>query len=128
MSTFRLRDRGSAFRGSGFVALHHYRLARQAPVLLRCTTTVLHGKPDPVLILARGRVMEDGMGTLVFICPATGEEVSTGIEMDHATVNQLDLAKVFCPHCRQPHHMVGVEYWLSQVDEPAPLEEAAEAA
>jgi hypothetical protein len=72
--------------------------------------------------------MEDGMGTLVFICPANGEEVSTGIEMDLATLNQLDLAKVFCPHCRQPHHMVGVEYWLSQVDEPAPLEETAEAA
>jgi hypothetical protein len=88
----------------------------------------LHGKADPVLILARGRVMEDGMGTLVFVCPATGEEVSTGIEMDLATLSQLDLAKVFCPHCRQPHHMVGVEYWLSQIDEPAPLEETAEAA
>ena len=72
--------------------------------------------------------MEDGMGTLVFICPATGEEVSTGIEMDLTTLNQLDLAKVFCPHCRQPHHMIGVEYWLSQIDEPAPLEKAAEAA
>src|SRR5262245_49328859 len=67
------------------------------------------------------------MGTLVFVCPATGEEVSTGIEMDLATLSQLDLAKVFCSHCRQPHHMVGVEYWLSQIDEPAPLEETAEA-
>jgi hypothetical protein len=102
--------------------------ASPAAVLLRCTTTVLHGKPDPVLILARGRVMEDGMGTLVFICPANGEEVSTGIEMDLATLNQLDLAKVFCPHCRQPHRMVGVEFWLSQVDEPVRLEETAEAA
>jgi hypothetical protein len=50
----------------------------------------------------RGRVMEYAMGTLVFVCPATGEEVSTGIEMDLATLSQLDVAKVYCPHCRQP--------------------------
>ena len=60
------------------------------------------------------------MGTLVFVCPATGEEVSTGIEMDLATLSQLDVAKVYCPLCRQPHQMVGIEYWLSQVDEPTP--------
>ena len=68
------------------------------------------------------------MGTLVFVCPATGEEVSTGIEMDLTTLSQLDLAKVYCPHCRQPHQMVSIEYWLSQVDEPTPFEETAEAA
>jgi hypothetical protein len=54
------------------------------------------------------------MGTLVFICPATGEEVSTGIEMDAPTLNQLDLSKIYCPQCRQPHHMFGTEYWLSE--------------
>jgi hypothetical protein len=68
------------------------------------------------------------MGTLVFVCPATGEEVSTGIEMDLTTLNQLDLAKVYCPNCRQPHQKVGIEYWLSQVDEPTSLEDTAEAA
>jgi len=55
-------------------------------------------------------------------------EVSTGIEMDLATLNQLGLASVFCPHCRQPHQMIGIEYWLSQVDEPSLLEVTAEAA
>ena len=68
------------------------------------------------------------MGTLVYICPATGEEVSTGIEMDLATLNQLDLAKVYCPHCQQPHQMVGIEYWLSRIDEPTSLDDTAEAA
>jgi hypothetical protein len=63
--------------------------------------------------------MEYAMGTLVFVCPATGEEVS---------LSQMDVAKVYCPHCRQPHQMVGIEYWLSQVDEPTPLKETAEAA
>jgi hypothetical protein len=28
------------------------------------------------------------MGTLVFVCPATGAEVSTGIEMDLATLQR----------------------------------------
>jgi len=56
------------------------------------------------------------MGTLVFVCPASGEEVSTGIEMDTQT-------KIYCPQCRQPHHMFGTEYWLSRVD--LPTEEAA---
>ena len=56
------------------------------------------------------------MGTLVFICPATGEEVSTGIEMDVATLNQLYLSKIYCPHCRQPHQMAGLDYWLTYED------------
>ena len=29
------------------------------------------------------RLTEDKMGALVFVCPATGLEVSTGLEMDH---------------------------------------------
>ena len=110
---FPVRDRGPSFRGSGVVALHHYRPARQARSGFDLGAGACHG----------GR---NGHARLHLSCD--WKEVSTGIEMDHATVNQLDLAKVFCPHCRQPHHMVGVEYWLSQVDEPAPLEEAAEAA
>jgi len=37
------------------------------------------------------------MGTLTFVCPATGNEVSTGIEMDHATLSSLELSKIYCP-------------------------------
>jgi hypothetical protein len=40
---------------------------------------------------------EDKMGTLTFVCPATGNEVSTGIEMD---LNAFKLSKICCPHCR----------------------------
>ena len=46
------------------------------------------------------------MGTLVLVCPAMGAEVSTGIEMDLATLQQLELSKVYCPHCRQQQHSV----------------------
>ena len=56
------------------------------------------------------------MGTLVFVCPAMGTEVSTGIEMDLATLHQLELSKVYCPHCRQQHQMAGIRYWLAEVE------------
>jgi len=56
------------------------------------------------------------MGTLFFVCPANGEEVSTGIEMDVATFNQLYLSKIYCPQCRQPHQMAGLDYWLIYED------------
>ena len=29
------------------------------------------------------------MGTLIFVCPATGHEVSTGVEIDRATFRKL---------------------------------------
>jgi hypothetical protein len=56
------------------------------------------------------------MGTLVFVCPATGAEVSTGIEMEPVTLRQLELSNVYCPHCRQQHQMAGIRYWLVEVD------------
>jgi hypothetical protein len=55
------------------------------------------------------------MGTLVFVCPANGE-VSTGIEMDVATLQRLEVSKVYCPHCRQQHQMAGIPYWLAGVE------------
>jgi len=56
------------------------------------------------------------MGTLIFVCPATGLEVSTGLEMDLSTLSSLELSKVHCPHCRQAHQMAGIEYWLTDID------------
>ena len=56
------------------------------------------------------------MGTLVFVCPATGSEVSTGIEMERETLQQLKLSKVYCPHCRQQHQLAGILYWLAEVE------------
>jgi hypothetical protein len=56
------------------------------------------------------------MGTLVFVCPATENEVSTGIEMELETLQRLELSKVYCPHCRQQHQMAGIRYWLAEVE------------
>ena len=56
------------------------------------------------------------MGTLVFVCPATGTEVSTGIAMELETLHQLEPSKVYCPNCRQQHQMAGIRYWLAEVE------------
>ena len=56
------------------------------------------------------------MGTLVFVCPATGAEVSTGIEMEPVTLQQLELSKIYCPRCCQQHQIAGIPHWLARVD------------
>ena len=45
------------------------------------------------------------MGTLVFVCPTTGHEVSTGVEVDRSNYKKLSRTKaaVFCPRCRKNH-------------------------
>jgi arylsulfatase A-like enzyme len=39
-----------------------------------------------------------------------------------------ELSKVYCPHCRQPHQMAGIEYWLDTSQPEAAQDEAAKAA
>ena len=56
------------------------------------------------------------MGTLAFVCPATGTEVSTGIEMQLETLHQLELSEVYCPNCRQHHQMAGIRYRLTPLE------------
>ena len=52
------------------------------------------------------------MGTLVFVCPATGQEVSTGIEMDRATLLSLRGEALRCPYCAEPHQVSGIQVWI----------------
>jgi hypothetical protein len=56
------------------------------------------------------------MGTLMFECPATGLEVSTGVEVDTASFESLSLliADLPCPYCPTPHPMHAVGTWLSE--------------
>jgi len=56
------------------------------------------------------------MGTLVFVCPTTGLEVFTGLEMDHSTFADLPsvLPDIRCPHCPKPHHLSQVTAWLAE--------------
>jgi hypothetical protein len=59
------------------------------------------------------------MGTLMFECPATGMEVSTGIEVDTASFESLSpfTAHLHCPHCPSPHPIHALRIWLSKVSE-----------
>jgi len=52
------------------------------------------------------------MGTLVFICPTTGDEVSTGMEVE--TFESLKAETVRCPHCLQVHRLAEIRASLVQ--------------
>jgi hypothetical protein len=57
------------------------------------------------------------MGMLVFVCPAVGVEVSTGVYVDLGTLKSLEFANVYCPHCRQTHQMAGIRHWMATSDQ-----------
>ena len=61
------------------------------------------------------------MGTLVFVCPTTGHEVSTGVEVDRSSYKRLPRTKtaVFCPRCRENHILAAIWAWLVEVPESA---------
>ena len=54
------------------------------------------------------------MGTLIFVCPATGYEVSTGVEVDRATFRKLSRtgAEISCPRCHNNHALSTIAVWL----------------
>jgi hypothetical protein len=60
---------------------------------------------------------EEKMGMLVFVCPAVGVEVSTGVYVDLGTLKSLEFANVYCPHCRQTHQMAGIRHWMATSDQ-----------
>src|SRR4029079_14676576 len=63
----------------------------------------LESRPHWSFDIWAGRVREETMGTLIVVCPATGEEVSTGLEMDLPTLQRLELGRVYCTHFRNQH-------------------------
>jgi DNA-directed RNA polymerase subunit RPC12/RpoP len=57
-----------------------------------------HGSESSEAALVSRRRM---MGTLVYVCPTTGDEVLTGIEMRPETLESLRGETVRCPYCLQ---------------------------
>jgi hypothetical protein len=55
------------------------------------------------------------MGTLVFVCPSTGHQVSTGVEIDRSSFKSLPRTKtaIFCPRCRKNHLLSTIWAWLA---------------
>ena len=68
------------------------------------------------------------MGTLVFVCPTTGLEVITGLEMDFDTFADLPsvLPDIRCPHCPKPHQLSDVAARL--IEDVCRIDEAVGAA
>jgi len=49
------------------------------------------------------------MGVLVFVCPATGDTVSTNLEIDggsFASQSSQRFSQVRCPRCAEPHDLL----------------------
>jgi hypothetical protein len=57
------------------------------------------------------------MAALKFICPATGNEVDTGLDLDAQRFVALprDTTGLNCPHCEKPHVLAGVSAWLGEL-------------
>ena len=55
------------------------------------------------------------MGTLVFVCPTSGQEISTGVEVDRSSYRKLSRTKtaIFCPRCRKSHKLSVIWAWLA---------------
>ena len=51
------------------------------------------------------------MGTLVFVCPTSGREVFTGLEIDPVSLQGLPkvLAEITCPDCAKTHNLFEVK-------------------
>ena len=60
------------------------------------------------------------MGTLVFVCPATGHEVSTGVSVDRATFRKLSrtATEISCPHCHNNHALSTIAVWFLSNEVP----------
>ena len=61
------------------------------------------------------------MGTLVFMCPSTGHDVSTGVEVDRSSFKSLPRTRtaIFCPRCHRNHKLSVIWAWLAnEVCEP----------
>jgi hypothetical protein len=58
------------------------------------------------------------MGTLIFVCPTTGHQVSTGVELDRTSFKSLPRTKtaIFCPRCHEEHLLSRIWAWLDSND------------
>src|SRR5512133_2410855 len=63
-------------------------------------------------------VQEAIMGTLVFVCPTTGHQVSTGVEVDRSSYKRLPRTKtaIFCPRCHKNHLLSRIWAWFDSND------------
>jgi hypothetical protein len=54
------------------------------------------------------------MGTLGFVCPTTGREVDTGIEVDSLSFTSLHSEQLGCPECLETHQLSLIKIWVGR--------------
>jgi hypothetical protein len=56
--------------------------------------------------------------SLKFMCPITGIEVDTGIDLEATGFAALprDATELKCPHCSESHLLAGVSAWLGELE------------
>jgi hypothetical protein len=67
------------------------------------------------------------MSVITVQCPRTGLGISTGIETDSDSFDQLPddvLAQTHCPHCGLRHAWWKREAWLSNTEQPTVINAA----
>jgi hypothetical protein len=70
------------------------------------------------------------MGTLVFVCPTTGHQVSTGVDVDRCSFKSLPrpTTEIFCPRCDTNHLLSDISAWLVNdpvIEQSSSVESAA---
>ena len=58
------------------------------------------------------------MGKLVFICPTSGREIDTGIEVDPVSFNGLRAEQLGCPACLEVHRLWEIKAWVADNARP----------
>jgi hypothetical protein len=68
-------------------------------------------------LITTDRVKGSAMAVLKFLCPTSGNEVDTGLDLDARTFAGLlrDRTKLSCPHCPNPHLLATVQAWLGEL-------------
>ena len=63
---------------------------------------------------------ESTVGTLCFVCPTSGREVDTGIDVDPLSSSSLRGEQLGCPECLEVHQLSNIEAWVSDNAAPEP--------
>ena len=53
------------------------------------------------------------MGTLCFVCPTSGREVDSGIEVDPVSFVGLQREQLGCPECLERHQLSDIKAWVA---------------
>lgn len=63
------------------------------------------------------------MGTLYFVCPASGRNVNTGIEVDRTSFGSIRGERLGCPECFETHQLSHIKVWIADRGLPEPVEQ-----